>query len=519
MRTPRRRTLELVLLLTSIGCGTPQGNNDAADVLDASSEVDGPASPPDAAGYDLSPACVTSSVVNASIDYALPAIGQAGTRPFPSTAGSSYVSAGDTIQFTTTDLDGDRRPDLVITSQSNDPSVGTSRWLVFKNTGSGFAATPLSFALPDVGAVGPFVAFPFLSGLGKLSAAQSIQFRTLDLDGDGRLDLAVTGITGDGTLGSTRWSVFKNLGTGFASTGTDHALPSVGQPGYQPFASVTEIGPISASDRIVFATFDADGDHLPDLVITSQTNDLSIGTSKWRVFKNNGSGFSATATEFALPAVGAASASVPFPAVVGPGKLNDSDKIQFRLVDLDGDAKPDLVVTGKSNDAAVGSAKWLVFRNLGTGFAASGVDHALPNIGQAGSQPFVMTAGTGSVSATDTIQFSTIDVDSDHRPDLVVTSQTGNPTIGTAKWIVYKNSGSGFMVTPTDFALPDVHALGSYVPFPQISGPGKVDGPTTIQSRALDLDADGALDLVITSKSNDVSYGSTQWVVFRGQCN
>jgi len=127
------------------------------------------------------------------------------------------------------DLEGDGLLDLVVTGEAvfDRQTGGTRRrvtgalnrpeWLVFRNLGDRFAAAPSEWSLPEGGEPGG--GFWTLGG-GTFDEG-SDQWSLLDLEGDGRADLVVTGRTvADrsgrlnrvvlGGTGAPFWQIFPN---------------------------------------------------------------------------------------------------------------------------------------------------------------------------------------------------------------------------------------------------------------------------------------------------------------------
>ncbi|NOU29045.1 MAG: hypothetical protein HOO96_14180, partial [Polyangiaceae bacterium] len=82
---------------------------------------------------------------------------------------------------------------------------------------------------------------------------------------------------------------------------------------------------------------------------------------------------------------------------------------------------------------------------------------------------------------------------------------------GAAYWKVYKNTGTGFATTATQWTLP---ALGTTEGYDQIAG---YDGNT--EWVTLDIDGDGKIDLVNTATLADGKVwggdGAAYWKVHR----
>jgi hypothetical protein len=112
--------------------------------------------------------------------------------------------------YTVVDLTGDGKADLVVESDCADSTVGATKWLVFPNTGSGFAQTAMSFSLPP-GYSSNTRTGAFGGPEGPLCSGTDVPFYTVvDLTGDGKADLVVESDCADSTVGATKWLVFPN---------------------------------------------------------------------------------------------------------------------------------------------------------------------------------------------------------------------------------------------------------------------------------------------------------------------
>ena len=65
---------------------------------------------------------------------------------------------------------------------------------------------------------------------------------------------------------------------------------------------------------------------------------------------------------------------------------------------------------------------------------------------------------------------------------------------------------TGFAPTPTDFALPNLDAKG-HSPLRTLAGQGDITDTDAINFATVDLDGDGKLDLVLTSRTSDSRVG------------
>jgi hypothetical protein len=227
------------------------------------------------------------------------------------------------------------------------------------------------------------------------------------------------------------WKVFKGSGSGFASTSTDFALPSLGADVQLDVLSAKPLASASGA----YVTIDIDGDKWLDLVNTQGPAGSPIGSTSWKVFKGSASGFAATAIDFALPSIGAESGYGQFFALSDNDlqvNASDTDTLAYKVFDLDGDGALDLVILQHDFDPTVGVSAWKIFKGSATGFAATSTDFALPSY--AGG----ITAGARTEA--DVLNFSTVDIDGDKLLDLVVTSYTDDPTVGNTVWKVFKGA-------------------------------------------------------------------------------
>jgi hypothetical protein len=190
------------------------------------------------------------------------------------------------------DMNGDGLPDLYV-------SASSAVWL---NTGSGFAASPISWPAPAGSNTGGYL---------RRSDTVGTWAELIDMNGDGLPDLYNSGSS----------AVWLNTGTGFASTPISWPLPSgANANGYLRKADGT---------GTYLDLADVNGDGLPDVY-------LSGGSAAWL---NTGNGFASTPVAWVAPAGSNTS-----------GYLSRSDAVgtYIGLFDMNGDGMPDLLNTGAS---------------------------------------------------------------------------------------------------------------------------------------------------------------------------
>jgi hypothetical protein len=121
----------------------------------------------------------------------------------------SCVNGTNRPTYSVLDLDSDGHVDLVVTGACNDDKTGTSRWLVYKGTASGFASTPTDFALPGGYSSNAFGSLANANYTSCVDGWNMPIYSVLDLDGDGHLDLVLTEACNDDKTGTSRWLIYK----------------------------------------------------------------------------------------------------------------------------------------------------------------------------------------------------------------------------------------------------------------------------------------------------------------------
>ncbi|RZJ33168.1 MAG: T9SS type A sorting domain-containing protein [Flavobacterium sp.] len=438
-----------------------------------------------------------------TIDYGFDALAD--------TAGSTL---GDQT-WSVLDMNNDNKPDLVVTAQTvefeqfaNDAIAfgsGNNRyWKVYLNTGTGFNMSPVNWPIPQGGHTYSTINYGFdaLADTADVTLGNQT-WSVTDMNADGRPDLVVTAQTVQvggfsnqaiafGSGSNRYWKVYLNNGSGFNSTSINWTIPQGGEVystipyGFDAMAGYSSGGDIGDQ---TWNVIDMNNDDKPDLVVaaevkavpgfSNQSTAFGPANAKyWKVYLNNGTGFSTTSTTWALPQGGKVDYTIDygFNAIAASTTGGDVGNQSWSIIDMNNDNRPDLVVTaeskaltGFSNQAtAFGPANakyWKVYLNNGSGFNLASSNWPLP---QGGKVDYTIDYGYNALAASTTggdvgnQTWSVLDMNNDNKPDLVVTAQSvafaqfSNQAIafGTGSnryWKVFLNSGTGLLDT-ADFA-------------------------------------------------------------------
>jgi hypothetical protein len=142
---------------------------------------------------------------DAPIAWALPSGYADGA--FSALATTAACGADGTPSFATLDLDGDGVRDLVVSRLCGDDAVGTTAWTVHLGGDAGFADEPVAWPLPPGYTDGAFNAAAADVACG---ADGTPSHGLLDSRGDGRVDLLISRLCGDDSVGDSRWLLHAN---------------------------------------------------------------------------------------------------------------------------------------------------------------------------------------------------------------------------------------------------------------------------------------------------------------------
>lgn len=367
-------------------------------------------------------------------------------------AAVTYGSVGRTpLTVAIGDVNGDGKPDLVIANAERGTSHGGVSVLL--GNGDGTFQSPFSYST---------------SGFDAVSVAIG------DLNGDGKPDLVVGN---------------SCLNPGFCTYGSVDVFLGNGDGTFQPAVGYYSGGP--GVDSVAIA--DVNGDGKADVIVALTCLNIGLCTSDGgaAILLNNGDG------------------TLQFPVNYDSGGL---DSFSVAIADVNGDHKPDLLITNSCADAACLNGSVGVLLGNGDGTFQSPVDY-----------------GSGAIG---TLSVAVADMNGDGKADLAVSSYcasdgscdglgvvgvllgNGNGTFRTA--VTYGTGGTPDFVTIADVdgdGKPDVVAAntsGNSVAVLLNNGDGTLKPASTYSSAGSaprflavgDLNGDGKSDVAVTNEDS-----------------
>jgi hypothetical protein len=220
-------------------------------------------------------------------------------------------------------LDGDPRPDMILMAYDNPPGANNFRYRVGLNLDLAGNTSNWSANYIEVPGVG-------WEGQGAGAAA-------VDLDGNGRPELVLMAYDNPSGANSFRYRIGWNLDAqGRTANWTNHA--QVAGVGWEGHGAAVAIGQIDANPR-------------PDMVFVAYDNPNSANTFRYRV-------------GFNVDTSGNATWAANFVEVAGVGW--EGQGAGAAIANLDGNARPDLVLLAYDNPQGANSFRYRVGLNLDT---------------------------------------------------------------------------------------------------------------------------------------------------------
>ncbi|NJK31144.1 MAG: trypsin-like serine protease [Deltaproteobacteria bacterium] len=416
---------------------------------------------------------------------------------------------GGEYRYQLLDLTGDGAVDFLVTDACDVGGVGLTSWDVFENTGTGFAAQPITWSLPQYLA-GNAEFYEKTADYWSCDGGQ-FRFQLLDMTGDGAVDFLVTDACDEFGVGATNWLVHENTGSGFAAQPIEWPLPQVFQGQNEIYEQITDYWSCNGG-QYRYQLLDMTGDGAIDFLVTDACDEFGVGATNWLVHENTGSGFAAQPVEWPLPQVFQGQNEI-YEQTTDYWSCNGG-QYRYQLLDMTGDGAVDFLITDACDEFGVGATNWLVHENTGTAFAAQPIEWPLPTpLGNA--EIYEQTADYWTCNG-EYYKFQTLDLTGDHAPDLVVTDNCDAAGAGTDRWDVFKNTGTGFAAQPIAWPLPsDVMGIELHQ---ELSDYWSCDGGQQYRYTVFDLTGDGAPDFVATDLCDGSGAGTTHWSVAAAVC-
>lgn len=272
-----------------------------------------------------------------------------------------------------------------------------------------------------------------------------------DVNNDGFADIVVTSQCYSSTDCHTGIGVFLNDGHGGLQPGVRYETDGISG---NPWQSV--------------AIAEMDGDGKPDLVVLNASYSISLSEKSVSVVRGNGDGtFQAAVSYLVNPNQTSA-------LIISPGKLT--------VADVNGDGRPDILISDGLN---------YLSGRLYPETQRGGVSVLLNNGGGAFADAVLYDSG-GYAGATDVIA---VDVNGDGFLDIVVTNYCSTAAVAPDYGVCFDVSAVGERYKPGGIGVLLGHGDGTFQQALSYSSGGITPGSL----RAVDLNRDGKLDLLVTN--------------------
>ncbi|MCB9663464.1 MAG: VCBS repeat-containing protein [Alphaproteobacteria bacterium] len=347
------------------------------------------------------------------------------------------------------------------------------------------------------------------------SPGGSAEVISLDVDGDGRLDLVQADVCADDFVGTAYWKVYRNTGTGYATTPTTVPLPDFDAPVETSVSRVfhgrCEVG---SNGLLVGRYEDVDADGKVDILVTDHCTLTDVGISRWLLYRGTGTGFAAP-QDLGLPSL-AGTMDQPFRVL--RSALSTACAVGNVWSDLTyRPSGPHLVVTRVCSANEPGASVWWEYPLQGSTFAGNPqVISAPPEIAavmrvERTDGPMYECSDGASYTLT------RMDLDGDGDADLVAGDICKEATSGGDHVTWWPREAGGFPGPGRTWSLPSglrettlepLRTVGTFIQ-------GCTDGERLIQTAVRDMTGDGLPDLVVTRNCDTTSgVGVDHWLVY-----
>ncbi len=330
---------------------------------------------------------------------------------------------------------------------------------------------------------------------------------------------------------------FSSFGQGFPSTPINWSTPVGGYyisgTGYGYNSTFRSTNQTVYANNQNWSTMDMNGDGKADLVVCAQANVdgetpkiFNPSSPYWKVYLGNGTAFASSPINWPTPVGGMYISGVNYGYNTTSYSTNQTvyaNNQNWSTMDVNGDKKPDLVVCAQANaDGETAkifnpsSPYWKVYLNTGSGFSSSVTNWSTP-VGGMYINAVNYGYNAASYSTNQTVyannqNWSTMDMNGDNKPDLVVCAQA-NADGETAKifspsspyWKVYLSTGSGFSSSVTNWSTPvgGIYINAVNYGYNQTSYSTNQTVYANNQNwSAMDMNGDNKPDLVVCAQAN-----------------
>lgn len=363
-----------------------------------------------------------------SIDWSLPHFDLPASDRFEQIADYWGCTNGEMLRYQLLDMTGDGAVDFLVTDSCDASGAGTTHWEVYANTGSGFAAEPMIWGLPQY--VDGGERYEQVSDYWGCDNGETYRYQLLDMTGDGAVDLLVTDACDATGVGAGHWLVHENTGTGFTNGTIEWPLPQVFGPNNEIYEQTADYWGCDG-EQFRYQLLDMTGDGAIDFLVTDACDATGVGATMWHVLENTGAGFATQPIEWMLPF-----GDAEFYEQTSDSVSCEVESFDYLTLDMTGDAAPDLVVTNLCDVGGVGTDRWEVFANVGTRFAADPISWPLPDE-VAGADLYTKLDDYWGCNDSETFRYSVFDINGDRAPDLTATDLCDATGTGTTHWSVF----------------------------------------------------------------------------------
>ncbi|MCG3174580.1 MAG: hypothetical protein GMKNLPBB_02825 [Myxococcota bacterium] len=384
----------------------------------------------------------------------------------------NIAGRGEGVTHHLQDWNADGLPDLVISKDDCDKSMVNSHWDVYDNLDSGFALRPRTFKIPPARCNTSF----------DLHYSGGAKHVLLDMNNDRFADIVVHREDCDPQVGQDFWDIYNGSRDGIGPVPRKYKIP--------PARCNTRFDRIANTGELDYGLFDLTADGIPDLVVHGDECDANLGVTHWDVYTGGPDGFAMVPARYSLPPVRCGGKW---------DRLANSGNLNYVLLNLNNDRRPDLVVTAENCSIEVGDTHWDVYNGGAAGFTVTPRRFTIP-------PARCSTKFNRIVNPSSVLRHHLNTINCDLIPELVVVSDECDSEVGVSRWDIYEGSESGFQARPRPFRLPAGRCNKNFDNF---------GGSSNLIWSALHLNGETHFEFVISRDVCEIDVGVRQWDVYR----